>query len=303
MKISASLSLSSARRLAAGLAVTLATSLGALGASPLLAEEKPNVAATVDGLQVRMKTTDHSLETPRVDDGSMRLAGGDVVFDLSIHEKDRKADTTTIFHGDHREFLVIDHAKESYTVLDPPAIDALVAQIQSALSMLDEQIAEMPPEQRELVRKALDEDQKPVASEVRRTEDRAEKAGFSCVRYEVWRGGERIREAWVAPWSEVPRADELQGALSNLDAFFDYLAEAFSKVNSQALGGMPVFDLGQDNPFRDLEAMGGFPVVTRNFDGGELTTETVVEGIESVELPRAFARPPAGYERRNLTGE
>ncbi|MEM8929691.1 MAG: hypothetical protein AAGE94_00860 [Acidobacteriota bacterium] len=259
--------------------------------------------ATVDGLQVAMTTTDYSTDPPRVDQGSMRVAGGDVVIDLTIRADGTEAQHTTIYRGDQREFLVVDHAKKQFTVLDPASIDTLIQHIEAAVSAIDDQVANLPPEQQEIVRKALAEDRTVAPTEVRRTNDTGRQQGFNCARYEVWRGPNRLREAWVANWLQIPHAVELKNALSNLDGFFVHLTEAFAKVQSSALGGMPIFDLGDDNPFRDLQAMGGFPVVTRNFENDLVTTETVVRSIEAATLPRDFATPPEGYQRQELASE
>ena len=54
------------------------------------------------------------------------------------------------------------------------------------------------------------------------------------------------------------------------------------------------------NPIRSFEKVDGYPVVTRDFEGGELESETVLRSVTERDLdPDAF-EPPKGYRLRTM---
>lgn len=267
----------------------------ALGAMVLLS------APIVADVEIRSTTTDHSADPARRDQGATLVSDGNLRTQLEIQQGDSKRLNTTIYRGDSKDFLVVDHRGKTFTQFDEAGIEELKAQLGYSMLQLDQKLADMPLEQRKLFQQSL-QASAPKPTRVIATEDIAEKSGFTCKRVEVRAGDELVREVWVASWDQIPEGDAVRNAMEGLETFFMDLNQAFESITSSALGGAKVFDLG-DNPVQDLSRLGGLPIVTRNFQQGKLVTETVVEKITPRSLEKSdFAAPP-NYQRRSVTGQ
>ena len=173
-----------------------------------------------------------------------------------------------------------------------------------AMAEANSQIQALPPEQRAVVQRMLESQlgkaraaPKPPPSTVIGTGDRKTINQLPCERYEVYRGGELIREVWVAPWSEMSGAREAFATLNEMSDFYSGLMSSFEQLAASGFGGG--FTLDQ-HPFDDLKHMDGFPVVTRNFINGGLANRVVLRSLATQDLdPEDFA-PPEGYRQTAL---
>ncbi len=120
--------------------------------------------------------------------------------------------------------------------------------------------------------------------EIRRIGDRRTVNGYPCIRYDVYRQGEKVQELWVTDWDNIRGGRQVAGAFENMNALLDEVAQS------------------NDFPsmFEAFTKVDGFPVVTREFEGGELEGETVLESVSERDLdPDAF-EPPKGYRLRTM---
>ncbi len=213
--------------------------------------------------------------------------------------------TTTPVHtmlfrgGDTPEIVVVRHQTKSYMVLDPNTIAALGSEMRVAMVEANAQINALPPEQRDIMRRMLDAQlgqaralTKPPPSTVLATSERKTIQGLPCRRYDVYRQGELIREVWAAPWNTTTGAREAFEALREMSDFYSGLMASFEQLAATGFGGG--FTLDQ-HPFDDLEHMDGFPVFTRNFTRGGLTTEVALRSVEQQDLDPEGFLPPEGY--------
>ena len=118
------------------------------------------------------------------------------------------------------------------------------------------------------------------------------------MRYEVIEANVKVREMWVTELNNIPGGSEIVDAIREAAAFYAEMMAAFGEMAGSAGGA--VFTGG--NPMESFLEIGGFPVVTRTFEGGELESETVLESVTERDLdPDAF-EPPKGYRRRTMSG-
>ena len=74
----------------------------------------------------------------------------------------------------------------------------------------------------------------------------------------------------------------------------------FSKELTSAFESGPFGSQAGETPFEHMNEIDGFPVVTRNFAGGELESESTLRSAEERDLdPDAF-EPPKGYRLRSM---
>jgi hypothetical protein len=79
--------------------------------------------------------------------------------------------------------------------------------------------------------------------------------------------------------------------------FFREMMDAFSSAAGPAGGFVSQFG---DSAFEVMGELEGFPVVTREFDGGELESEATLRSARRQTIdPDAF-EPPSGYKRQQM---
>jgi len=95
----------------------------------------------------------------------------------------------------------------------------------------------------------------------------------------------------VTDWRHIKGRAETEATFKEMAAFWEEMMDSFG-------GG---FMGGDDGPEIDVFAeIGGFPVVTRDFKGGELESESVLQSVTQRDLDPADFEPPAGYKRRSM---
>jgi len=211
-----------------------------------------------------------------------------------------------IFRGDRREMVVVDHGDKTYMVIDSAAAERMGGQVQEAMQGLEEQLSHLDPKQREMVEQMMkkgiggmalpgaEPPPKPT-KEYRNTGERATKAGYPCVKYEVLEDGQMIQELWVTGWDNVKGATESRKVFEDMASFYAEIMAAFKQSSGMATGF-----LGGENALESFAKLEGFPVVTRDFYGSELQNETVLQSVTERDLdPDAF-EPPKGYRLRTM---
>ena len=280
--------------------VIVLTLLIALPASPLFG-----------GVVFEVETTYHS-GSPRGPESSQMSAEGKNI-KMEIASSDGRRKDEVIFRGDRRQMIVVEHRDDAYMVIDSETAAQLGGQaqghMQQAMKEMEKHLAQLDPKQREAAEKMLKGGLGQMSgqmagaasagggrspAEFKRTSQRATKQGYPCVRYDVVRDGEKVQELWVTDWSNVKGSKDVMGAFEEMADFFEELMGAFS----DSMGGGNFFD--GNVAFETFTEIDGFPVVTRDFEGGELESETILESVTERDLdPDAF-EPPKGYRLRSM---
>lgn len=264
------------------------------------------LAATVAqaGVEVELTSKDYRSAAAGAEPdgraGAMRMQDGNLWMDLGLGESGKNA---SIYRAADKSLLVIDHERKTYSVMDDKAIGMIVDEMQLAMMQLDQRMAQLPPEQRQLLQGALKGDPRSrLPHKVERTSEVATVSGFATRKFDVFQGEEKIREVWVAEWSKVPESQDVLRSLQGVDELFRSMKAAFDSVASGVLGGARPFDVGE-SPFQDLQAMDGFPVRTRNYENGTLVSETEVVAIRQQTFEAETFEAPADYEKKVMRGE
>ncbi len=192
--------------------------------------------------------------------------------------------------------LIVDHAGKVYFVMDQQTMSGMADQMNLVMQQMRAQLKNMPPERRAMVEKMMKsrgsigvqaQPLRPVA-EVTRTGESDTVNGYPCVKYEVTRGGQKVRELWVTDWDNVEGGDEAVVAMAKFG----------EELLSAASGSVP-FKL-PETPFVEIDKMNGFPVSTRSFDNGRLTNETTLRSSRRQAIDPAAFEPPSGYRKQTM---
>ncbi|MFQ5570886.1 MAG: hypothetical protein ACE5G0_14495 [Rhodothermales bacterium] len=260
------------------------------------------------GVVFQVETTYHSGSGSRAQSSQMSVEGSMLKMEILPGEDAEPGapNDEVIFRGNRREMVVVDHRNEAYMVIDEAAIEEIGRQLQQAKRQMDEITKNLTKEQREALERARKqgvsvpgmpgEPATRAPSEFKNTGERATKQGYPCVRYDVFRDGQKIRELWVTDAKNIKGGQDVIDVFKEMADFYADLLESFGEM----VGSEGGFFGAEGDPFESFTKIDGFPVVTRSFEGGDLESETVLESVTERDLdPDAF-EPPKGYRLRTM---
>jgi hypothetical protein len=186
-----------------------------------------------------------------------------------------------IFRAERRAVWILDPGEGTYYELSAAQVEKMRARMESAQREMAEQLAQLPPEQRRAVEQMMGQRMGGAAPlEVRALGGTQTVGTFTCARYDLLRGGERLQEVCAAPLEQLHMAAEEFASLAELGRLFE--------------------PLGQQAPseqWNALEKLDGFPVKTVTYrDGQPVLEERVVRAERQTLVPNLFELPP-GYRR------
>ena len=247
------------------------------------------------GVVYEIDVTDHAQSPPKTD--SMQTSVEGRLLKMGIPSGGRSGDGEMIFRGDRREMVWIDHQKKTYFVIDEETMKAFAAQINEAMEMMEQALANVPEAQRpmieEMMKKKMPQTQKVERpkTELQKTGEMAEHNGYPCVRYEVLRDGRAIRELWVTDWENIEGGAEVAELFQQMSEFFQEMLDSLPKFAEN----------GADQSFEHLKDLEGFPVITRELaDDGTIERESSLRSARRQKLDPTAFEPPAGYKRQEM---
>ncbi len=194
---------------------------------------------------------------------------------------------------------VLDPAEKSYVVLDRAAMERMGSQVNGAMALANATLAKLPPEQRAMLEQMLKEQipgapvGKPVEMKVVDTGRSETVDGRSCRVWEVRLDGVLDQQHCVVPFDSLPGDEDVRGAFERMGRFFESMQAA-----------LPAYAAAAATEFDSLARLGGFPVLTRDFERGKPTgNETRVETWREESVPASMFEVPPGYRKRDLAAE
>ena len=207
-----------------------------------------------------------------------------------------------IYDGENATMLIVNHDDKTYTQLDKQTIEQLSSQISDAMAKMEEQLAKMPPAQRQMMENMMkgkmpEGGVKLPEFTVKRTGDEDTISGYDAEKIEVLSDDGERRELWVASWDELKGSEEFSEALQGMSKLFNEMMTAFSQG--------PLSQMFQNqqsgNWFDQLHKLEGFPVLTREFnEAGKLVSETVLANVDERDIPDDEFQAPKGYKRQKI---
>lgn len=245
-------------------------------------------------LVCRLKETDYSDDTPRATMATIYLTEHKVRYESGTGEED----TDFIFRAERGVLWSLNHADKLYTEMDRKTIDAFGAKMRSAMQQMESEMAKLPPEQRKAVEEPMkkqgagsEEAGKESKDELKKTGEKKTISGFSCTRYDFFVDGEKSSEFWVAAPGQRGLTTSDLAPVKEMAQFFEALGSALTNAVGQ--GG------GEFN-WTEAWKYEGFPILTREFDDGEVKSEVLVESIAKERIDSAQFEIPAGYQRKKM---
>ncbi len=263
----------------------------ALTLSAVLVAAAPAFAGVVYEIEV----TDHSAGAAGTSGSRISVEGPLLKMDVISGSNDM--DGEMIYRGDRREMVVVNDKDESYFVLDEEQMKAMAAQINQAMSAMEQALAAVPEGQREKMREMMNkrmpmQTNQREPAELKKTGETDTINGYPCVKYQVWRAGILQRELWVTPWKNIEGGADTVQAFEDMSAFFKEMLDSLPQLGDRSFA---------DSAFEHLKEMGGMPVVTREFaDDGSLESEATLKSATQENLDPDDFEPPKSYKRKDM---
>ena len=260
------------------------------------------------GVLFTVESTTHDETPARVQSNLMSIHGNHLKIS-TLDPKDGKTvagNEEVVFHGGRNEMMMIDHANKSYFVMD----EEMFKEVDKAMGDAQKQMAEALKNMSDEERQALEQAQKmgvkipgmPPAGtkserqkpELKKTKDSEEMAGYKCDRYEAFSNGKKVYEFWVTDWSNIEGGAEARGAFETMCGFMVQIKETLSQGASADHFDMEML------PLEAVAEIDGFPVVTRSFENGELTSESILKSAKKSKMDPSAFDPPKGYKKKSV---
>lgn len=252
------------------------------------------------GVVFQVETTVHDASPVRTFSSRVLAQGSRLSMSIAPDDSQKEGGRMH-FDAEARQLTMQDDDRRVYYQMDEETLQGMLSMVSQARKMMEEAMAAVPEEQRREMERMMQQRGMPGAApaqasqtELRKTGETDKLAGYPCVRYDVVRDGAKVRELWVTDWGNVEGGREVAGA-------FEQMAEFFREfVESAASAGGPLAQGMGDNAFGYMKEIDGFPVVTREFEGGSMTSESVLRSVSRESLDPAEFEPPAGYRRMSM---
>lgn len=232
--------------------------------------------------------------------GTVKISSQGLMTRMDIDSMGGGGSATMIFNGNTDELMVFEPESMKYFVMTRQQMDAMAVQMSSAMQQMEAALAAMPPEQRAMAEQMM-QGQRPTAQPARPATTVSKSgggdtvAGHDCENYSVSSEGRTIRDMCVTDWDDIDGSREVADALTDFAEFFSSMREAIS-----GLGGMT--DVGrQQDMFEHLKAMGGYPVLSRDYDSsGAVVSESRLTSARQENIDAGVFLPPAGYQKQEM---
>lgn len=214
--------------------------------------------------------------------------------DVAEHGGDTSREAATIIKDG--TLYAIDDEEKSYVMLDKASLDQLGKKLSAGLEQMKEQLAKMPPEQREQMEQMLSKQIPGFSTGDKWTVEAAETGksdkvdGRTCRLWDVKRNGELDEQLCVVPFGSLPGKENFQSVFGN-----------FAKVFEEMAKTVPMLAGLMSNEFAAQEKINGFPVRSRDYENGKLSDKERVMSVWREEnVPASMFQIPEGYKRKTM---
>ena len=233
------------------------------------------------------------------------VGGGQVSIATTSLDRDRvrvessggTAQHILIYRADRQVLYLIDSAAKTYQELTKQQLEQMMSQVGDQMAqmraMMDEQLKNVPPEQRAMVEQMMKGRMgamggaAPPAETVYRKVAVGERAGqWTCDRYEGYRANEKVFDVWTTDWQAL-------GLNASDFRVMQELADLFTSLSSQMGGKLELMSVGASSS----SGLSGIPVRRVSYrDAKAYETHEITE-VSRQEFAAGLFEPPPGFHR------
>jgi Domain of unknown function (DUF4412) len=187
---------------------------------------------------------------------------------------------------------VIDDKRRTYREMDKATMQGYAKQTNAAMSQMQEQMAKMSPQEREMMQKMMGGNMPgmaPAKQDVYASKDTGKNdtaEGRNCRLWNISKNGKLQEEICVVPFASLPGKEDFQKTFKNLAEAFEGMASAMPNAANDA---------------KARSAIDGYPVRVRRYENGKrVGTETVLKTWNEEALAASLFEVPAGYKKQAM---
>lgn len=195
-----------------------------------------------------------------------------------------------IYRADKKLFWMVNEKEKSYTEMTEKDLEQLAGKMDEAMKKLNEQMAKMPPEQREMMEKMM-KGMKGAQGNAAGAKTTYKKIGsdkvngWDCDNYEGTQDGLKRTEMCISTSKKTDISEADVQVLKDMAAMFSKMMKSVSQF-------MP-------DP-KETTLPKGLPVRTIAYHDGKATSRSEVKEIKKESIPAAKFDVPAGLAKKNL---
>jgi len=201
--------------------------------------------------------------------------------------------TIAIFDGDKQVMWMLQPEQHTYMEMNAASMEGMSQQLAQAQQKMQAAMANMPPEQRAQMEKAMAGRGGMGGASAPKTITFQPKGGtdhvgkFTCTLYTELTNGQRTAELCATSLDQVPFKEADLRAFKAMAKF----GESMSKMGGRG---------GYTPP--SVEQLHGYPVHSVQYDGARATYEMTVLSIDQKSVDPGMFAIPAGYTKQDMMG-
>jgi len=238
-------------------------------------------------------TIDTSFDDPRDSGVSTAYIGDNGMRAESRAEGEKN---TIIFRSDKEVLWVINTADNSYSEITKKEIEKIKSRMDEAMRMMQEQMKNMPPEQREMMEQMMKGKAMPMPAqpekEVYKKVASGVKAGkWKCDKYEGYRGGVLTEEVWTTSWKKLGIEQKDFRVMQSMGEFMNELSPDAASM----------FNVGSEE-WEEKQGYPGVPVRTISYSKGKKVSQTEIQEIKKEKINASLFELPKGLTKESFPG-
>jgi hypothetical protein len=237
------------------------------------------------GTQAVMKSSQQDTTMISVEGSKLRI------------EQQGNENSIAIFDTAKKEMLMIDLQDRSYRRMNKANFDKIKQKMDDARKQIEEKMANMPPEQRDMIKNMMGNklnmfaQSKPKETEFVETKRTDKAAGYSCNITEYFVNGQKKTEFCVTSQEKIKGADDIYRAMQNMSLMFKEIFESLSE-------SFPM--MAESNPFSEIEKLGGYPLIITDFGSSSNNQRNELKSIDTKSFDKSFFLPPEGFKEKKM---
>ena len=202
-----------------------------------------------------------------------------------------------IFRGDRQVLWMIDNKAKVYREMTKADVDRIGGQVNEMMAKMQEQLKNMPPQQRQMVEKMMKSRMdgmaggaQPAKTEYTKVASGQEINQWTCDKYEGIREGQKQREVWTAAPGQLGLDMSDFKVMQQMGEFFKW----FSRFGREA-----PFRVGSEAAKQEGD-YSGVPVRQIYYQGGRPTSKSEIKEVRREDFDASLFELPAGYKKQKM---
>lgn len=213
---------------------------------------------------------------------------------MRVETKGSDGDFAFIFRGDKQLFWSIDYKNRTYVETTKEDLKKMTAHIQSAMKQMEEQLKNLPPEQRKQMEQMM-QGQAKQQSQAPKTIYKKVASGvnvskWSCDKYEGLLEGKKVSELWTADWQKLGLSAEDFKVMQDMAEFFKGFSESISSS---------FYQVGTED-WEKQQGYKGVPIKEIHYSGDKLIYKTELMDIRKMDFAPSSFEVPSGFKKEKM---